>query len=130
VTARIVLIGAESTGQGELLAKAIRATHLIVPVGGSEMEAAIATTTDGFVLEGYPFDVNQAEQLDAFLDARAASVEIALWFRTDAAPTEHEERLLHHYRGRVVEVDASGTEAELRERALAGVREATLTLVG
>ncbi|CAN5469337.1 hypothetical protein BH10ACT6_BH10ACT6_08740 [soil metagenome] len=131
MSARIVLIGTESTGQGEPLAQAIRATHVIAPAGGPEesaaMERALAGSTDGFVLEGYPLDVSQAERLDSFLDARAASVEIALWFRTDAAPEPVEDELLHHYRGRVVEVDANGTEAELLERALDGIREAVLT---
>jgi adenylate kinase family enzyme len=130
MSARVVLIGAEGTGQGEQLAEAIRANHVIAPAGGAEMERALAATTDGFVLEGYPLNVTQAERLDAFLDARAASIEIALWFRADAAPTPAEDELLSHYRGRVVEVDAAGasSEAELLERALDGIREAALSL--
>jgi hypothetical protein len=134
MTARIVLVGTESTGQGELLAEAIRATHVIAPAGTPEMtadmERALAGTTDGFVLEGYPLNIEQAERIDAFLDAQAASIEIALWFRTDAASTPHEEELLQHYRHRVVEVDASGTEVELLARALDGIREASESLVG
>jgi hypothetical protein len=134
MSARIVLIGAEGTGQGEQLAEAIRASHVIAPAGApettAELERALAVTTEGFVLEGYPLNVTQAERLDAFLDARAATIEIALWFRTDAAPTPAEDELLSHYRGRVVEVDAGGasSEAELLERALDGIREAALSL--
>lgn len=130
MSARIVLVGTESTGQGELLAEAIRATHVIAPAGRADLEHALAATTDGFVLEGYPLNVEHAEQLDSFLDARAASIEIALWFRTDAAPTSSEDELLEHYSGRVVEIDASGTEAELLARALDGIREASESLVG
>ncbi len=131
MTARIVLIG-ESKGQGELLADAIRATHVIAPAGGPQLEAALAATTDGFVLEGYPLTLTQAERLDAFLDARAASVEIALWFRTDAAPTPLEDELLRHYRGRVVEVEtlAGDQESAVLGAALDRIREAAQTLVG
>ncbi|MDP9026638.1 MAG: hypothetical protein M3N46_03665 [Actinomycetota bacterium] len=134
MSARIVLIGTHAGAavaeRGKQLAEAIRASHVIAPTADTEVERTLAATTDGFVLEGFPLNVTQAERLDAFLDARAASVEIALWFRTDAAPSQAEDELLQHYRGRVVEVHAHGTEAELHERALDGIREATLTLVG
>ncbi len=132
MSARVVLIGAAATGIGDELARAIRATHVIAPAGGTEMERALALTTDGFVLEGYPLNEAQATRLDAFLGARAASVEIALWFRADSPVGDGDQQLLRHYRGRVVEVDAVGVtdEDDLLERALASIREATLTLVG
>lgn len=132
MTARIVLIGTSGAGLGEQLARAIRATHLAATesTGLEGVTAGLAASTDGFVLDGFPRSTGQAEQLDAFLDARAASVEVALWLRTDAAPTPLDEALLRHYRGRVVEVAAEGALDELLERALDGIREATPALVG
>jgi adenylate kinase family enzyme len=138
MSARIVLIGAGPgsavAGQGELLAAAIRATHVKGAAGPAEVERALAASTEGFVLEGYPRSAAEAAALDAFLDARAASLELALWFRTDAAPTAVEDELLRHYRGRVVEVEVgleSGrAEAELLDLVLDRIREATHTLVG
>ena len=132
MSARIVLVGTAATGIGDELARAIRATHVIAPAGGTEMERALALTTDGFVLEGYPLNEAQATRLDSFLDARAASLEIALWLRTETPLGDADQQLLRHYRGRVVEVDAVGVtdEDDLLERALDSIREATLSLVG
>jgi hypothetical protein len=136
VTARIVLIGSGALGLGDEIARAIRAAHVIAPepVGAAEVRRELADSTDGFVLEAFPRTVAEAEELDAFLDERAASIEIALWVGPDAAPSPLEDDLLRHYRHRVVEVDLGGLlpgeEHELLARALAGIREASESLVG
>jgi hypothetical protein len=131
MSVRIVLIGADAARQGARLAEAIRATHVVAPAGGREREAALAASTDGFVLDGSALTITQAAAIDAFLDARAASIDVALWVRTDAAPTPAEEELLAHYRDVIAEVDTRGLPGRnVTERILDAVREASPSLVG
>ncbi len=121
--------------------------HIVVGV----VEQAIEEHTAGFVLDGFPRSIAQAKMLDRFLRARGAEVDVALHFdvpdaeltarlaareRSDDAPEIAEKRiagfrrveesLLGHYRGRIVELDAVGSEAEVFDRILDGLREALL----
>ncbi len=131
MSVRIVLIGTDAARQGARLAEAIRATHVVAQAGVRELEAALAATTDGFVLDGSALTVAQAVGIDAVLDARAASIDVALWVRTDAVPTPAEDELLAHYRELIVEVDTRWCpEHSVSERTLDAVREATPSLVG
>ncbi|MBW4031136.1 MAG: hypothetical protein HIU88_00555 [Acidobacteria bacterium] len=131
MSVRIVLIGTDAARQGARLAEAIRATHVVAQAGPRELETALAATTDGFVLDGSALTVAQAVGIDAVLDARAASIDVALWVRTDAAPTPAEDELLAHYRDVIVDVDTRGCpERTVNERVLDAVREASPSLVG
>ncbi|MEO8262481.1 MAG: hypothetical protein ABI566_07910 [Pseudolysinimonas sp.] len=105
---RIILIGAESTGLGAQLAAQLHLDH----IHGPEQLAA-----DGFVLEGWPRDLRDAQALDSALRSRAADVDAVVWLGGGS------EAVIDHYRGRVVEVPPGD---DLLGSALDGLREVLL----
>jgi len=122
---RIVLIGAPSTtgAQGRMLAQLLGVPYLASRAVGLESE--LAHHTAGFVLDGFPSTVAEAVSLDAFLRSRGADLDVVLHLdEPDAAPVASVDALLDHYRGRVVEVEATGGADLVHERVLAGLREA------
>ena len=124
---RIVLAGATEDGtQGMLLADRLGLPYLTAEIAG-DLERGLANHSGGFVLDGFPRTVAEAAVLDRILRARAADLDVAVHFaRRDASPTPEEDALLAHYRGRVVELDASGAADEVHERVLDGLREAVV----
>lgn len=110
----------------------------------------------GFVLDGFPSTAEQARELDRYLRAHAATIDAVLHFELpDAIAIERaasrtgadgrpsgadtrlaqerlaefrttEEELLEYYRGRIVEVDATGDVESVFDRVLDGLREAVL----
>lgn len=131
---RIVLVGAARAArevQGRMLAERLGVPYLALaalpPARDltARLERELAAHLTGFVLDGFPADVAEASALDRFLGVRAADVEVALHVtESDAAPPAADDALLEHYRGRVVELDATGDPDEVHERVLAGLREA------
>jgi|GEM_PF-2417943 len=127
---RIVLVGDRAIArvQGRMLAERLGVPHLAP--GVADLERALADHTAGFVLDGFPLTVAEASALDAFLRTRCADLDVVLHVAVpDAAPTASGtpasvDALLDHYRGRVVELDATGAPDVVHERALAGLREA------
>jgi adenylate kinase len=106
---------------------------------------------EGFVLDGYPRNIRQAERLDEYLEEVGrpldASVELVVpdgtlaarlalrsseEHRSDDTPdvffrrlkTHHEEadRLREHYAGRLVQVDGTGSEDEVFNRLIRAIR--------
>ena len=106
---------------------------------------------EGFVLDGYPRTLAQAERLDAYLDEVGRPLDSALELvvpdgtlaarlslraneerRSDDTPdvfirrlvAYHEEadRLREHYEGRLVQVDGTGSEDEVFRRLVRAVR--------
>ena len=110
---RIVLIGAESTGLGAALAAHLHVDH-IRDVG--------AAAGDGFVLDGAPRALAEAELLDARLRARAADLDAVLWLPV-GTPSAEADAVLDYYAGRIVQLEAGATPLEA---ALDGLREALL----
>jgi adenylate kinase len=130
---------AQVMGRGELVPD-----ELITPL----VTGALRASLGGFVLDGYPRTIAQARLLDEFLGRRAAGVDAVLRFRipeaqlverllargrADDAPdtvrarlavwSAHEAELVEHYRGSIVELDASGSPDEVFERAADALRE-------
>jgi adenylate kinase len=123
---RIVIVGAAEDGiQGRLLAD-----RLDLPYFTAEIATDIArvlANSAGFVLDGFPRTVAEAATLDRILRSRAADLDVALHFALrDAWLAPEEDALLEHYRGRVVELDATGAADEVHERVLDGLREAVV----
>ena len=125
---RIVLVGptgAETAARGRLLAERLGIVYLAPAAEESaSFERMLGGSTAGFVLDGFPASVAEARALDAFLRSRAADLDVALHLGVSSAGTSAEEELLDHYRGRVVELDAVGSDDEVLERMLDGLREA------
>lgn len=113
------------------------------------VEVALTSSTDGFVLDGYPRTVAQAVRLDDFLATRAADLDLVVVFRVaedalisrlasrgreDDQPEvirqrlaiywESANELIAYYGGRIVELAADGAVDDVHARLLEGLREA------
>jgi len=124
---RIVIVGAAEDGiQGRLLADRLGLPYLTAEIA-TDIARVLANHSAGFVLDGFPRTVAEAATLDRILRSRAADLDVALHFALrDARLAPEEDALLEHYRGRVVELDATGAADEVHERVLDGLREAVV----
>ncbi|WP_255447501.1 nucleoside monophosphate kinase [Schumannella sp. 10F1B-5-1] len=130
---------------GEVMARGeLVSDELTTPL----VTGALRASLSGFVLDGYPRTRVQADALDAFLGRRAAPLDAVLRFRIpsevvterllargrvdDTSETvrarlatwaAHEDALIEHYRGLVVELDALGAPDEVFDRAADALRE-------
>ncbi|MFT4283269.1 MAG: hypothetical protein QM598_00370 [Protaetiibacter sp.] len=125
---RILLVGPsrpETAARGRMLAERLGVAYLAPAAGESaSFERMLGAHTAGFVLDGFPSSVAEARALDAFLRSRAAELDVALHLDGPSSAAPAEDELLTHYRGRVVELDAVGSDEEVLERMLDGLREA------
>lgn len=108
---RIVLLGAVPTGLGAALAARLQVHHI------QDVDDVAA---DGFVLEGAPHDVVEAQALNKVLRRRASDVIAVLWV-LGGPVSQQTEAILDHFRGLVVEVEP-GEDAF--DSALGRLREA------
>jgi adenylate kinase len=140
---------AERTPRGEQLALVVQSGELVPDVVMAELVSdAVRRAGGGFILDGFPRTAGQADFLDGLMDASASPIDAVLVFRVPEAELvarlrararaddtgdaiqlrldlsrHHEEELLRHYRGRVVEVDALGEIESITDRALDALRE-------
>jgi adenylate kinase len=114
-------------------------------------ELLFSSLGDGFVLDGYPRSLHQAERLDEFLEehgrpldsvvelvvpdgtlAARLSLRASEQRRSDdtaevflhrlEAYHQEAEKLREHYAGRLVQVDGTGSEEEVLERLIRAIR--------
>src|SRR5205823_4463924 len=105
---------------------------------------------EGFVLDGYPRSLHQAQRLDAHLEENGRPLDVAVELvvpdgtlaarlslraseqrRSDDTPDvfihrleayhAEAEKLRRHYAGRLVQVDGTGSEEEVMERLIRAI---------